>query len=51
MNHSGRRMFLKFRVDSLELIVSLRVDSSKYEVFQGGWGVLWVFVLAEVEMI
>ena len=33
-------MSLKFRVDSLELIVSWEVYSGKYEVFQGGVAVL-----------
>ena len=44
----GKRIFSKFRVESLELRVSLEVYSSKYEVFEGGLGVLQLFVLAEV---
>ena len=45
-----RKGYLKFRVDSLELIVSRKVDGGKYEVFEGDVAVLWVFVLAEGEI-
>ena len=43
--------YLKFRVDSLELIVSRKVDGGKYEVFEGDVAVLWLSVLAEVEVM